>query len=85
MNSGSLSQAVQFVIASVAMCLFCSLLFFSLGFLCHSYCQRKRHPVMDLRSPMYQLQEVNVLQQTQSDHEQIEIKENEAYGPLNHR
>ena len=77
-NSGSLSQTVQFAIASVAMCLLCSLLFFFLGNLYHYYCQRKKHPVVDQQSPVYD--EIHALRRQS---EQIDIKENEAYGPLN--
>lgn len=78
-NSGSHSQTVQVGIAAIAMCIFCSLLFFSLGYLYHRHCQRKRHPVVDQQSPVYD--EVHVVQQRQS--EKIEVTKNKAYGPLN--
>ena len=77
------SEAVQFimiisvaVVMCVIMCIFCSLFIFVIGFLCHRCSSMQKHPDIDLQSPIYQ--EVF----SHKHLEQIEIKENEAYGPL---
>ena len=79
-SSGSLvlRQTVQFIVISVAVCVFCSLCFFTVGLLCCRHCpKQKPPPAADLQSPQYE-----AVLYKHSIFEQIELKENEAYGPL---
>ena len=79
-SSGSLvlSQTVQFIVISVVVCVFCSLCFSAVGFLCHCHrSKQKPQPVTGFQSPQYE----DILHK-HSRSEQIELKENEAYGPL---
>lgn len=74
-SSKSLSQAVRFVLVSVAVCVLSSLFFFAFGYLCHRHCQRQKYR----RDQLQSRQSEGILHKHP---EQIELKENEAYGPL---
>ena len=80
-GSGSLvlSQTVQFIVISLVVCIFCSLCFFTVGVLCRRHCSKpsKPQPATGLQSPQCE----DILHK-HSRSEQIELKENEAYGPL---
>jgi hypothetical protein len=73
-DSGSLSQSVQIIIISVAVCIISSSLFFAVGLLCHRYCPKQKQ-VHELESMQRRETKCDTI-------EQVELTENVAYGQV---
>ena len=83
-GSGSLSQSVQIIIISVAVCIICSSLFFAVGLLCHHYCPKRKQLHQFVTPTVTEGQENNMLDQ-EIMHiaiEQVELTENAAYSTV---
>ena len=69
-------QIITIISVAVVTCVFCSLLFLAIGYLCCRHFSVKKHPVAVPQSPIYE----EVFSHEHS--KEVELKENEAYGPL---